>query len=151
MSQREDWRCGHYSLSSSSIPAYHLTVDSIQGLPHEALLATTISHFSTHMKPFLWTQFPSYSSAEINAIVNSKWKALKAARKEQAGAIGAVERRRRSEIESLEGRQVEEREGGREGEEEEEGVRRPSRRRAAKNLAKNAYTMDLDEQGQSPN
>lgn len=116
--------------------------DAIKGLPHDALLATSVSQFSTHMKPFLWTQFPSYTTTEINAIITSKWKALKAARREQAGALGSVERHRRSEVESLGGG-----EGGEEEEEEEAG-RRQSRRRAAKNVAKNAYTMDVDDIGE---
>ena len=49
-----------------------------------------------------------------------------------------MERRRRSEVEAL---------GGAVGEEEGEG-RRSSRRRAAKNLARNAYTLDVDELGE---
>ncbi len=128
-----------------------MCVGAIQGLPHEALLATSMSQFSQHMKPFLWTQFPSYPTTEINAIVASKWKALKAARKEQAGTIGSVERQRRSEVESLGGRRGRSRAEEREEEEEdeEEGRRRHSRRRAAKNLARNAYTIDQDEMGMS--
>ena len=64
---------------------------------------------------------------------------MQAARREQAGEIGSVERRRRSEVEALG--------GGAGGEEEGEG-RRSSRRRAAKNLARNAYTLDVDELGE---
>jgi len=42
------------------------------------------------MKPYLWMQYPSATTSELSALIHSKWKALKSARKEQAGEIGEV-------------------------------------------------------------
>ena len=62
--------------------------DVLADLPSEALMASSLSQFSMHMKPYLWMQYPSATSSEISSLVHSRWKALKSARREQAGEIG---------------------------------------------------------------
>lgn len=62
--------------------------DVLADLPSEALMASSLSQFSMHMKPYLWMQYPSATASEISSLVHSRWKALKSARREQAGEIG---------------------------------------------------------------
>ena len=52
----------------SSLPS-HSRSDIIRDLPSEALGATTLPQFTQHMRPYLWVQFPSATSAEINAAI----------------------------------------------------------------------------------
>lgn len=56
--------------------------ESLSDLPPEALKATTKAQFTSHMKHFLWVQYPSASTTELNAIILSKWKELVASRKQ---------------------------------------------------------------------
>lgn len=51
---------------------------SLQDLPPDALLASTLPQFASQMRPYLWVEFPSATASQINAIIHSKWKALKA-------------------------------------------------------------------------
>lgn len=57
--------------------------DSLSDLPPEALKATTKPQFTAHMKHFLWVQYPSATTSELNAIIHRKWKDLVASRKSQ--------------------------------------------------------------------
>ncbi len=56
--------------------------DSLSDLPPEALKATTKVQFTGHMKHFLWVQYPSATTLELNAIILQKWKELQASRKQ---------------------------------------------------------------------
>lgn len=57
-------------------------VASIDDVPEDALSANSLSQFHTHMRPYLWMEYPSATTAEINAIINRKWKALQASRRD---------------------------------------------------------------------
>lgn len=57
-------------------------IASIDDVPEDALSANSLSQFHTHMRPYLWMEYPSATTAEINAIINRKWKALQAYRKD---------------------------------------------------------------------
>ena len=63
--------------------------DAIQDLPTEALMCTSHGQFSSKMKPILLAKLPAATSAELNSIITTKWRALKEARKQQAGQLGA--------------------------------------------------------------
>jgi len=63
--------------------------DAIQDLPTEALMCTSQGQFSSKMKPILLAKLPAATSTELNSIITSKWRALKEARKQQAGQLGA--------------------------------------------------------------
>ena len=63
--------------------------DAIQDLPTEALMCTSQGQFSSKMKPILLAKLPAATSAELNSIITTKWRALKEARKQQAGQLGA--------------------------------------------------------------
>ncbi len=56
--------------------------ESLSDLPPEALKATTKVQFTGHMKHFLWVQYPSATTLELNAIILQKWKELQASRKQ---------------------------------------------------------------------
>ena len=105
--------------------------DSLADLPERVKNASSRSDFVTQMRPFLWVKYPSATSAEINSMINAKWNMLREVRKEGNS-------KRNYEIKSLGGPVMDEQE-----EEGEAGGRRSSRRRAAKNLARNVYTLDL--------
>ena len=63
--------------------------DSITDLPTEALMCTSMTQFSSKMKPILLAKLPAATSSEINTIITTKWRALKEARKQQAGQLSA--------------------------------------------------------------
>lgn len=111
--------------------------DSLADLPERVKNASSRSNFVTQMRPFLWVKYPSATSAEINSMINAKWNMLRESKREGNA-------KRNYELKSLGGPVVDEQEEG-EGEGD-VGGRRSSRRRAAKNLARNAYTMDLAEE-----
>ena len=108
--------------------------DSLADLPERVRNASSRSQFVTQMRPFLWVKYPSATSAEINSMINAKWNMLREVRKEG-------NTKRNYEIKSLGGPVVDEQE-----EEGEAGGRRSTRRRAAKNLARNVYTLDLGDE-----
>ena len=56
-------------------------IDTIDDVPQDALSADSLSQFHTHMRPYLWMEYPSATSAEINAIIHRKWKVIQATRK----------------------------------------------------------------------
>ena len=56
-------------------------LDSITDLPEDARTAGSLSQFLTRLRPYLWMQYPSAATAEINAIIHRKWKTLQASRK----------------------------------------------------------------------
>lgn len=70
--------------SASGSKAAAAKADSIHDIPSDALLATNMAEFGKKLKPYLWVKYSSCSSSEITAIINSKWKALKAARLQQS-------------------------------------------------------------------
>ena len=129
------------------------TQPSLEDVPDDALSSTSLSQFHTRMRPYLWMQYPSATTAEISSIINHKWKAIQALRKDSEengekprkdfgfSPSFSGKQRRRSEVNMLGGV------AGAEFEEEEEpgGGRRPQRR-AAKNLAKNVYSMGAEEE-----
>ena len=107
--------------------------DSLTDLPERVKNATSRSQFVTQMRPFLWVKYPSATSAEINSMINAKWNMLREVRKD-----GST--KRNYEVKSL---------GGAVGDEQEDEAdtgRRSSRRRAAKNLARNVYTLDIGDE-----
>lgn len=104
--------------------------DSLADLPERVKNAASRSQFVTQMRPFLWVKYPSATSAEINSMINAKWNMLRELRKEENV-------KRNYEIKSLGGPVTDEQD------DDPETGRRSSRRRAAKNLARNVYTMDL--------
>ena len=61
--------------------------DSLEDLPVEALLATTVNQFGSCLRPILMGRYPVATSAEINSIITKKWKNLKEARRKQAGSL----------------------------------------------------------------
>lgn len=61
--------------------------DSITDLPTEALMCTSMAQFSSKMKPILLAKLTAATSSEINSIITTKWRALKEARKQQAGQL----------------------------------------------------------------
>lgn len=63
------------------------SLDSLEDLPIEALLATTVNQFSTCLRPILMGRYPVATSSEINGIITNKWKNLKEARRKQAGNL----------------------------------------------------------------
>ena len=65
-------------LPSPPLPSPPLPSGSLQDLPPDALLASTLPQFASQMRPYLWVEFPSATASQINAIIHSKWKALKA-------------------------------------------------------------------------
>ena len=107
--------------------------DSLVDLPERVRNASSRSQFVTQMRPFLWVKYPSATSSEINSMINAKWNLLREARKEENA-------KRNYEVKSLGGPVVDE------PEDEAESGRRSTRRRAAKNLARNAYTLDLGDE-----
>ena len=76
------------SSSGTKAAAAAAKSDSIHDIPSDALLATNMTEFGKKLKPYLWVKYSSCSSSEITAIITSKWKALKAARLQQSGAVG---------------------------------------------------------------
>ena len=110
--------------------------DSLADLPERVKNASSRSDFVTQMRPFLWVKYPSATSAEINSMINAKWNMLREAKREGNA-------KRNYELKSLGGPVVDEQEEEGDGD---AGSRRSSRRRAAKNLARNAYTLDLAEE-----
>ena len=106
--------------------------DSLTDLPERVKNATSRSQFVTQMRPFLWVKYPSATSAEINSMINAKWNMLREVRKEAEGNV-----KRNYEVKSLGGPV------GDDPEDEVESGRRSTRRRAAKNLARNVYTLDI--------
>ena len=106
--------------------------DSLADLPERVKNATSRSQFVTQMRPFLWVKYPSATSAEINSMINAKWNMLREVRKEAEGNV-----KRNYEVKSLGGPV------GDDPEDEVESGRRSTRRRAAKNLARNVYTLDI--------
>ena len=110
--------------------------DSLADLPERVKNASSRSDFVTQMRPFLWVKYPSATSAEINSMINAKWNMLREAKREG-------NTKRNYELKSLGGPVVDEQE---EEGDVEAGGRRSSRRRAAKNLARNVYTLDLTEE-----
>lgn len=107
--------------------------DSLADLPERVKNAVSRSQFVTQMRPFLWVKYPSATSSEINSMINAKWNMLREIRKEEHV-------KRNYEIKSLGGPVADEQD------DEGDGGRRSSRRRAAKNLARNVYTMDLGDE-----
>ena len=107
--------------------------DSLADLPERVKNASSRSDFVTQMRPFLWVKYPSATSAEINSMINAKWNMLREAKREG-------NTKRNYELKSLGGPVMDEQEEDGEGE---TGGRRSTRRRAAKNLARNVYTLDL--------
>ena len=57
-------------------------VATLDDVPKDAMSASSLSQFHTHMRPYLWMEYPSATTAEINAIINQKWKLLQASRKD---------------------------------------------------------------------
>ena len=55
---------------------------SLVDVPEDALSASSLSQFHTRMRPYLWMQYPAGTTAEINVIINQKWKAIQATRKD---------------------------------------------------------------------
>lgn len=104
--------------------------DSLADLPERVKNAASRSHFVTQMRPFLWVKYPSATSSEINSMINAKWNMLRELRKGE-------NTKRNYEIKSLGGPVTDEQD------DDADTGRRSSRRRAAKNLARNVYTMDL--------
>ena len=58
------------------------SVNTIGDVPEDALSANSLSQFHTRMRPYLWMEYPSATSAEINSIIHRKWKVIQAARKD---------------------------------------------------------------------
>lgn len=52
-------------------------------------MCTSMAQFSSKMKPILLAKLPAATSSEINSIITTKWRALKEARKQQAGQLNA--------------------------------------------------------------
>lgn len=52
-------------------------------------MCTSMAQFSSKMKPILLGKLPAATSSEINSIITTKWRALKEARKQQAGQLSA--------------------------------------------------------------
>lgn len=52
-------------------------------------MCTSLAQFSSKMKPLLLAKLPAATSSEINSIITTKWRALKEARKQQAGQLSA--------------------------------------------------------------
>ncbi|XP_065889551.1 chromodomain-helicase-DNA-binding protein 4-like isoform X2 [Dysidea avara] len=104
--------------------------DAIQDLPTEALMCTSHGQFSSKMKPILLAKLPAATSAELNSIITTKWRALKEARKQQAGQLGAFAAAKISNDETT-------------ANNSDSGMssKRPSRR-AARNISRQAYTCD---------
>ena len=96
------------------------------------------------------TIYPAASSAQINSLINAKWKALKQARREQAGNLGTPFKNPslvlwRAYTGSSSGRH----QSVRKVESEEKEEVRP-RRRAARNVSKQAYIEEEPANFESP-
>ena len=52
-------------------------------------MCTSMTQFSSKMKPILLAKLTAATSSEINTIITTKWRALKEARKQQAGQLSA--------------------------------------------------------------
>ena len=57
-------------------------IATLDDVPEDALSAGSLSQFHTHMRPYLWMEYPSATTAEINAIIQQKWKLLQTSRKD---------------------------------------------------------------------